>query len=142
MSAAKSLVSTRQSQAIREEVTELDSRFQSIWQKIAHDLIDHGRVRRAFLGVTLSAEYDVHKARRLGMKRFVGALVTRVSTGSPAHQAGISTNDLILEFNNIEVKDDAHLVHLVSKSATGKSLPVVVRRNGQRLKLSAVIRTR
>lgn len=109
---------------------------------IGHDLIDYGQVRRAFLGVTLSSEYDFQKATDLGMNRYYGALVTRVGTGSPAQQAGVRINDLILEFNNSEVKDDAHLVNLVSQTMPGNSLPIMVLRNGQKLKLFANIRKR
>ena len=110
--------------------------------RISKDLIDHGRVRRAFLGVLLSSEFDFEKARKIGMNRCCGALVTRVSSNSPALSAGLQVNDLILKFNNIEIENDAHLVNLVSFSPIGKRLPILIFRNRQQVQLYVTVRER
>jgi serine protease Do len=102
-------------------------------RKVAIELIESGRVSRGFLGVTLDSKFDLKTAASLGMNRFIGAHVTKVSSGSPAQTAGIKVNDVITEFDGIEIQDDAHLVNLVSLTESGKKIPVELMRAGKRI---------
>ncbi len=58
-----------------------------------------------------------------------GVLVESVETG-PASRAGIRRGDLVMRFDNIEVRDAAHLQELVKDLPAGKSVPVLVQRRG------------
>jgi serine protease Do len=58
-----------------------------------------------------------------------GVLVEGVQPG-PASKAGIRKGDILLRFNNVEVKDVAHLKQLVKDAPKGKSVPVLVQRRG------------
>jgi len=107
--------------------------------RISKQLIDDGKVTRAFLGVTLDSEFTVEKAARLGMERFYGARVTKVTHNSPAYRAGMETNDLILQFNGVDIQDDAHLVNVVSSTPTGSTVSVMVMRDHKTMTLSAVL---
>jgi serine protease Do len=104
--------------------------------QVATDLIDHGRVRRAFLGVTLDSQYSAKTAASLGLNTVFGARVLRVGPETPASQAGLQIGDVILEFNGRSVRDDSHLVLMVSQSPTQQPLPLTVFRSGQRYALS------
>lgn len=106
---------------------------------IARQLIDHGRVRRAFLGVQLESKFNVDKARRLGLTRLRGAKVNLVNVGTPAHKAGLKAGDVILTFNGTEVADDSDLVNQVSVTRTGVEIPMTVWRDRKKTELTAVL---
>jgi S1-C subfamily serine protease len=57
-------------------------------QQVARQLIDHGRVDRAYLGVSTVA-LTPELAQRLGLSVESGALVMEVAGGGPAAQAGL-----------------------------------------------------
>lgn len=99
--------------------------------RVATDLIDYGRVRRAFLGVHLDSQYSAKTAASLGLNTVFGARVLRIGADSPAAESGLQIGDVILDFNNQQVRDDSHFVLLVSQSPINEPLPLTVFRNGQ-----------
>jgi serine protease Do len=103
---------------------------------IARQLIEHGAVVRAFLGVTLDPNFTDQGAANLGLPRAEGAHVTGVTPNSPASAAHLQIDDVVVEFNRVSVDDDAHLVDLVSLTDVGKAVPVVVFRNRKLVRLS------
>ncbi|MCA9037448.1 MAG: trypsin-like peptidase domain-containing protein, partial [Planctomycetaceae bacterium] len=91
----------------------------SIPSNLAHrvfeQLVTHGKVRRAYLGVELDSDFTDEAARRLGLPRATGARITRVySQSTPAALAGLKADDVILTFNGVVVQDENHLINLVS----------------------------
>lgn len=104
--------------------------------RIAIDLIDYGQVRRGFMGVKLDSQYSAKTAASLGLNTVFGARVLVVFADSPAAQAGLQVGDVVLEFNQQQVRDDSHLVLMVSQAPIQQALPLTVFRNGQRLALS------
>jgi len=96
---------------------------------IARQLIERGRVSRAFLGVNLDSKFGPAMAAEVGLPRPVGARVTAITKDSPAEAAKLQVGDVILEFNKIPVEDDAHLVNLVSLTEVGKKISLVIFRN-------------
>ena len=110
--------------------------------RITTDLIDHNKVRRGFLGVSLDARYDTEQAIELGVNRSYGALVSAITPGSPAKSAGLQIGDVILKYDTQRVKNDSHLVTLVSLTEISETVPVEVFRNGQVMKVDVVIRDR
>lgn len=58
-----------------------------------------------------------------------GVLVESVESG-PAARAGIRKGDIILRFDNVEIKDAAHFKQLVKDAPADKSVPVLVQRRG------------
>lgn len=104
--------------------------------RVATDLIDYGRVRRAFLGVHLDSQYSAKTAASLGLNTVFGARVLRIGADSPAAESGLEIGDVILEFDNQQVRDDSHFVLLVSQSPINEPLSLTVFRNGQRYAIS------
>ncbi|MCS6892806.1 MAG: PDZ domain-containing protein, partial [Rhodovarius sp.] len=60
-----------------------------------------------------------------------GALVARVQEGGPAAAAGIRSGDVVLRFNNQEVREMRNLPRLVADTPVGAQVPVVLWRDGQ-----------
>lgn len=102
---------------------------------VADQLIAYGKVRRAYMGVTLDGHFNMNKARSLGLTRPMGARVTYVQDGSPAAHANFTVDDVILTFNGITVEDDKHLYNLVNLSEIDKDIPVTVYRGGNIYKI-------
>ena len=109
---------------------------------VADQLFEHGRVQRGFLGVLLDEDFDDAAAKRFGFDRRRGARVAQVYSDTPAAAAGIRVDDLILDFNGIEIEDENHLIHLVSLTELNRPVRVVVLRNGQRMPLKITLMDR
>ncbi|MFO0867575.1 MAG: trypsin-like peptidase domain-containing protein [Pirellulales bacterium] len=109
---------------------------------VAQQLVEKGMVVRAYLGVHLDIRFNEEVARRLGLGRLQGARVSQVTPNSPASQARLLVDDVILEFNGVGINDDNHLVNLVSLTAVGKTVPVVILRRGQKMTLDITLTDR
>ncbi|MFK7820945.1 MAG: S1C family serine protease, partial [Planctomycetaceae bacterium] len=111
-------------------------------RRVAMQLLEHGRVRRAYLGVVLDPGFTSDDARQVGLKRLYGARVSGINAATPAYKAGLRLNDIVLSFNDIEIMDENHLINLVSLSDVGRQIRLIVIRNGQRLPLQVVLTER
>ena len=109
---------------------------------VARQLIDTGKVTRAFLGVTLDGKFGPVMAAGLGMKRVAGTRVSSVTPGGPAEAAGIRAGDVITRLDDTAIDDDAHLVNLVGLIEAGKKVSLEVYRDGKTIILQAVVADR
>ena len=110
--------------------------------RVVGDLIDYGRVRRGFLGVSLDSRYDYSKAASLGLDLAYGALVTAVTPDSPAFHSQLKVGDVILEYDGSQVDNDSQLVTQVSLTKVNHKVPVKVFRAGRYHTVDVVIRDR
>jgi serine protease Do len=74
-------------------------------------------------------------AESFGMKKPMGALVSRVLPDSPAEASGLRVGDVILEFNNREVVSSTDLPPIVGRTPVGEKVPVLVMREGKQTRL-------
>ena len=102
-------------------------------------MIERGEVSRAFLGVTLDASFGPATAAEAGLPFPVGARISGITKGTPAETAHLQVGDVILEFNNVRIEDDAHLVNLVSLTEVGKSVSLVVFRDRKPIRLQVTV---
>ena len=72
-------------------------------KEIQQQLIEHGRVVRAFVGIVM-ADVSPVLAERFQLPQEEGALVREVKPGSPAEKAGLHQGDLIVSVNGKKVK--------------------------------------
>jgi len=97
-------------------------------QSIAQELLQHGKVTRAWIGI------DVQPLLR-SMPQVRGVLVSGTAAGSPAAKAGLRSGDVIQSMNgqevNVRVPEDIPSFNLlVAGLPLGKETPVVVSRGG------------
>ena len=106
----------------------------SIPSNLVHHVVDHllefGEVKRAYLGVKLDSDFDFETARSLELFRITGARVLEVYPNTPAARARIQYNDVILKFDGREVRDESHLINMVCLSPVGKTVSLLVWREG------------
>ena len=97
--------------------------------RIMRQLIETGHVERGFLGVKLDGSFDSASARYVGLTNLKGARVKQITAGSPASQADLQIDDVILMFDGLRIEDDQHLINLVKRTEIGRQVRMVVFRN-------------
>ena len=93
---------------------------------VAHDLLDDGEVRRAWLGVQ-ATDLPTDEAMRLEVAG--GAVVTEVTAGSPAEAAGLSVGDVVVAVGEASVRDASDLVMVLRDQHPGDVAEVAVLRD-------------
>ena len=101
---------------------------------VANQIIDKGEVSRGYLGVRMS-EVDSDLADALGMKKPYGALINDVEEGESAYKAGLMPGDVIIEFDNKEIKFSSDLPHVVGQIQPQTKAIGKVIRDGKEIKL-------
>ena len=107
---------------------------------VVDQLKEFGETRRGWLGVSIQ-DLDMEMAEALGLEKAAGALVSDVPEG-PAKEAGILAGDVILNFDGKEVDDTRGLIKQVGSSEVGKSVRVVVQRDGKTQTIKVVLSRR
>jgi len=103
-------------------------------KKVMTDLIEKGKVVRAWLGV-MPNDVDEKIAKSLNIDSRQGAIISEVVKDSPAEDAGLKVGDIIKEFDGQKIKDSAHLRTLVSNSEVGKTKTVLIQRGKKEMKI-------
>ena len=91
-------------------------------------LREFGETRRGWLGVRIQDVTD-DIADSIGLEEARGALVTDVPEG-PALEGGMESGDVILSFDGRDVEDTRGLVQQVGNTEVGKTVRVIVFRDG------------
>jgi serine protease Do len=104
-------------------------------ETVVSQLLEFGETRRGWLGVQID-DITPQNASSLGVRISSGALVTVVRPNSPAADAGVHANDIVIEFNHKKVASVRDLTRAVADTPIGSSAPMVVLRDGKRKTLS------
>lgn len=102
---------------------------------IGDQLIENGTVRRAFLGVGIQPVTS-ELSEQFGLDAVRGAVVTDVREGTPAMKAGLKPGDVIVQFNDRDIRTPRDLQGAVERAALDQSHRMVVIRDGREQKLS------
>ena len=97
-------------------------------RRITSQLIDRGKVTRGWLGVSMQP-ITPELAQALGLPNTKGAVVARVSPGSPAAAANLKPNDVIVTFDRTVVDDYHHVQRLAADADVGKTVKVEIIRD-------------
>lgn len=106
---------------------------------VSEQLIAHGKVQRAYLGVMIQP-VTAPLAAKFDVKVHEGVLVGQVQPNSPASKAGLQAGDIVTEFAGKKVTTPGELQERVAASKIGSVQPVAVLRNGQRVDLKVDLR--
>jgi Do/DeqQ family serine protease len=105
---------------------------------VAEQLIASGSVKRAWMGI-MPAELTPELAEGFGLKDTRGILVQNVVDGTPASKAGLRRNDVILEYDGQPYTDVTKFRLKVADTPVGKSVPMVILRDGKRMTVSVTV---
>jgi S1-C subfamily serine protease len=97
-----------------------------------------GGTKQGFLGVS-SMPVVVPERQRAGRSQQYGLLISQVSSGSPAEQAGLLVGDLLVGFDGGEISDPEDLVTRLRGDRIGAAVPVTVIRGTNALDVTVTV---
>lgn len=107
-------------------------------KQIMGQLIKDGQVTRGFLGVTLQP-IDNDLASFYKLPNLQGALVADIVKGSPADQAGLKQEDIIVGYNGNAVENLSAFRNYVSLLPPGSKLALKINREGKLLDVNVKV---
>ena len=106
--------------------------------KIERQIVEHGEVKHARLGVTIQ-EVNQTLASSFKLDKAAGALVASVQKGSAADKAGLQPGDVIRSVNGRPIIASGELSAMVALKSPGDKLQLDVWRNGQPETIAATL---
>jgi len=101
-------------------------------------LVTDGKITRGYLGVNIqSVTPELAKAFNLPNEN--GALVSDVQPDTPASDAGLKKEDVIIEFNGKKVSDSRHLRLMVAQTPPKTKVMLKVLRDGREKIVTATL---
>ena len=102
----------------------------NIVKKIVSDLIDFGSVRRAKLGITMTA-VDEKVASEMKLSSLKGVYIVEVSKGGAADKAGLKKGDVLLSIDSKQVSGPSALQEVVNSYHPGDVATIKYVRDGK-----------
>ena len=109
----------------------------NVVMRVVEQLQEYGETRRGWLGVRIQ-DVTEDVAEAMGLETAAGALITDVPEG-PAKSAGLLSGDVITGFDGVDVADTRALVRQVGNTTVGKTVDVVVNREGETKTLAVTL---
>ncbi len=104
---------------------------------VYEELLAHGRVIRGYLGIrTAVVQASEEEAGSGGAS--MGVRIIAVLPDSPAAEAGLAVDDVIISFGGREVHSPQQLQFLVAEAEVGRKVPCVVERKTDRLTIEVL----
>jgi len=110
----------------------------SIAWKTAATVLEHGSLKRGFLGLA-GQPVSLPESQRGSDAREQALLVVGVTSGSPAAAAGVLVGDVLMTFDGHAVESPEELLDLLLGDRVGRSVPVVVLRGGATAELTVTV---
>lgn len=99
---------------------------------VIKQLKEQGKVTRGWIGIKIQPHAD-DIAKSLDLNEKQGIIISGVTEGSPAKQAGIEAGDILLSVNNQPTGNTQNFSRLIAESPIGSEITVSLWRNNQRL---------
>jgi len=99
---------------------------------VAEQLVAHGTVKRAAMGVTL-ANMTPEIAEGFGLGDQQGVIIQSIVDGSPAAKAGLRRNDVIVDMDGTPVTDLSKFRLRIADTPVGTRVKLGLLRDGKRL---------
>ena len=114
----------------------------AIASNLANDTVDqlvtYGRTRRGWLGVFIQ-EITGDIADSLGLDEVAGALVSAVTPGGPAEDAGLEPGDTIIAFDDKKIEGVKDLPRIVAETPVDKKVSVDIVRSGKKISVDVIL---
>lgn len=106
-------------------------------RRVLKSLLKDGKVVRGWLGVSIQ-NINGDLAKKFGLKKSSGALISEVIPGSPASKAKLRAGDVIVSFDGKVIDSSTTLRNVVAETPVGKKVQVRVIRNKRNTALVVV----
>ena len=107
-------------------------------KRVMEDLISDGKVSRGWLGVQIQ-DIDEGMAKALQLNGWNGAIISQVIKNSPAEDAGVEKQDVIIAVNGVKVDDSSNLKNLISSGRPHDKTKLTLIRDGHEKKLTVTL---
>lgn len=113
----------------------------NIVKKIVNDLMKHGTVQRAYLGINYPADNMSDEAKKQnGIKNEEGVYITDVPNSGAAYAAGLRKGDVITKINDVTVYSGADMVGQIATYRPGDKVNISYKREGKEFTIPIVLR--
>ncbi len=103
------------------------------------ELVRHGRVRRAFIGIAAQQTAIPRRLRHdAELDQDSGVMVAAVEPGSPADKAGLATGDILLGLDGQRITGADDLIRLLNADKIGREVELDTLHQGARRKIPAI----
>lgn len=106
--------------------------------QVYDQLVEFGSIRRGVIGIFVQP-LTPEIANALGMSDIEGALVTQVTPGSPAEQAGLQASDIITAINGNPISYAPQVKSIVGLLRSGTKINMNIIHNGEEQTVQATI---
>lgn len=104
-------------------------------QRVMESIIEYGAVVRGYIGVT-GQDVDPTLARALDLDRARGAVISQILQDSPAEEAGLREQDVILEYDGRPLDSYAQFRSYVASRAPGTEVDLLINRDGEEMEIT------
>lgn len=118
----------------------------SMVKSVIREIIEHGRVRRAYLGLSTVRDYRVERSlakdRKDGYRGVSRVKVNSPVVGTPAAKAGIRSGDIILKIGAKELRGSQTYRNALIEADPGETVEITLWRSGKTLVKSVTLAER
>ena len=111
----------------------------NIVKKVVADLLEYGKVQRAFLGVSIK-NLDADLAKQKNISNLQGVYVSAVTEGGAAKSAGIKSGDVITKIGDESVNEVSELEEQLSRFRPGDKVVISIRRDNQDMTIPLILK--
>lgn len=111
----------------------------TIVRKVVDDLKEFGAVQRAIIGVNI-ADVTAEVAKEQKLPTLSGVLITGITQGGAAEEAGLKVNDIIVKVNSKVVASSGELQEEVGRFRPGDKVALTVLRDGKERNYNVTLR--
>jgi len=109
-----------------------------IARSTAEQIMQHGKVEHGYLGIGMN-DVTPENAHFFNLQDASGAIVSQVSPGSPAAQAGLQQGDVITHLNGQAIANGSALQVAVSGDQPGTKIELGLLRNGKPMQVKLTV---
>lgn len=110
----------------------------SLVEKITEDLMEHGAVQRAWLGVTILGVNE-KRATALQLDKIGGVFIDLIEKDGAAREAGLQYEDVIMAIDDKPTLSKPQFQEVLGQYRPGDKIKVQYIRNGQEMTTSAIL---
>lgn len=108
-------------------------------KKVIQELIDNGKITRAFLGIGMTDITD-DVAFQLNIDSSTqGVIISQVAAGSPAAKAGLKAGDILTGIDGNQMNSASKVQEFIQSLQIGQKINISILRSGLPLSLSATL---
>src|SRR6202167_4926791 len=103
------------------------------------ELVRHGRVRRAFIGISAQqAAIPPRRQRAAGLEQDSAGMVGTIESGSAADRAGLKAGDIVLGLDGHTITGADDLIRALTGEKIGRTVALDILRGAERLTVALV----